>query len=378
MTTQQIERIQTGARNVAIYLACVAFFIYFLISAQGCSGGTHAAEAAALLPPAPVAAAPADTTPVTPCPIGETGVYPNCTPSDVTTNPPPATPPPICSTGGTWPNCTQPAPPAPSCPAGQTVQGGGEYCCPDGDTFNGNVCVAPPVSPPTTGPVVPPPPPTSPVVIPPNPTAAPPTMTLIAAPNPIAAGASAVLTWSSTNAGACYGTAGWPSSDVVTPNGFTATGALMAVTSYELVCNGAGGNATASVTVNVMAAVVPPVVPPTPPDPPPVTPPPVTPPPVTPPPPVVPPPVACALPFCMVFTPTIINADGAVFFTWSSTALACDVSGAGGPSQPAQDFGTQGGSGTTPAVQLVGAAVWTLTCDMGGAPYQSTSVTVSP
>lgn len=364
MTQAQLTRIQTGVRNVVIYLACVAFFLFYLMSAQGCSGGTHAAEAAALLPVAPVAATPADTTPVTPCPIGETGVYPNCVASQATTDPPPQTPLPVCPAAdtGTYPDCIPPPPPAPSCLPGWTF-------VPPSD------CVPPPpvtASPPTT-----PTAPTSPVVIPPNPTAAPPTMTLIAAPNPIAAGTSAVLTWSSTNAGACYGTAGWPSSDVVTPNGFTATGALMAATSYELVCNGAGGNATASVTVNVMAASAPPVVPPTPPDPPPVTPPPVTPPPVTPPP-VVPPPVACALPFCMVFTPTIVNSDGGVFFTWSSTALACDVSGAGGPSQPAQDFGTQGGTGTTPAVQLVGAAVWTLTCDMGGAPYQSTSVTVSP
>lgn len=363
MTHQQVESITHRARMLAFLVCFMAVAGFWLLSAAGCSGGGHSAEAAALLAPVvPVAAAPpTGNTTATPCPVGSVGEYPDCT---APTPAAPAAPPPVtCWDGSTAQNQAQ----CPAQPFNSTV-----YTCPGGgtsQTLNG----CPPVAPAAP---IPPTAPTSPVVIPPNPSALPPTMTLIAAPNPVAAGSSAVLTWASTLAGACYGTAGWPSSDVVTPNGFTATGALTVATSYELVCNGAGGNATASVTVAVTSASVPtppPVTPPvTPPVAPPVAPPP-TPPPVTP-----PPPVACALPFCMALTPTIVNSDGGVFFTWSSTALECDVSGAGSAAEPAMDFGMQGGSGATEVAPLSGAAVWTLTCDNGGAPYQSTSVTVSP
>lgn len=61
-----------------------------------------------------------------------------------------------------------------------------------------------------------------------------------------------VLTWASVNTTFCEGSP-WPSttSEELAPSGFVTTPAITVTTSYGLTCSGAGGNATASVTITV-------------------------------------------------------------------------------------------------------------------------------
>jgi hypothetical protein len=84
-----------------------------------------------------------------------------------------------------------------------------------------------------------------------------PAVTLSANPTSVAAGSPTTLTWSSTNASSCTASGSW--------SGTQATGGTQSVTpsaigsyNYTLVCTGAGGSATASVTVsaNLVAVTV--------------------------------------------------------------------------------------------------------------------------
>lgn len=225
--------------------------------------------------------------------------------------------------------------------------------------------VAPPVtSPPVTPPpVVPPPVVTPPPVVPPPVVTPPavPTMTLVASPNPVNYGGSAVLTWTSANASACYGTSGWPATDTEPANGFVNTGSLTAPTTFELVCNGAAGNAVQYVTVAVNGTSAPP---------PPVTPPPVTPPPVTPPP-VTPPPVAPpSVPFNLIFTASNFTTPpgGSAQLQWSSTSDYCSIANFG--SWPATGFTTTG--------PLTESQTYVMTCGKQGSTLTATeSVTIT-
>ena len=61
--------------------------------------------------------------------------------------------------------------------------------------------------------------------------------------------ASAELTWTSTNAGSCYATGGWSGAKQII--GSERTGDLIYSETYIIMCTGAGGTATDSVTVNV-------------------------------------------------------------------------------------------------------------------------------
>jgi hypothetical protein len=60
---------------------------------------------------------------------------------------------------------------------------------------------------------------------------------------------SAELTWTSSNAGSCYATGSWSGDKDLFGSEFT--GNLISTQTYTIVCNGAGGTATDSVTVNV-------------------------------------------------------------------------------------------------------------------------------
>lgn len=84
-----------------------------------------------------------------------------------------------------------------------------------------------------------------------------PTVSLSVAPTTITLGQSAVLTWSSTNAGGCSASGAWSNSratsgsETVTP---TAIGSAI----YTLSCTGSGGTTAASATLTVTAAPPPP------------------------------------------------------------------------------------------------------------------------
>jgi hypothetical protein len=80
-----------------------------------------------------------------------------------------------------------------------------------------------------------------------------PTVTLTANPTNVVSGATATLTWSSTNANSCSASGGWSGSRGT--SGTEATAALSANATFTLVCNGPGGSGTASVTVTVGAVV---------------------------------------------------------------------------------------------------------------------------
>jgi hypothetical protein len=85
-------------------------------------------------------------------------------------------------------------------------------------------------------------------------TSTPPSIFLSASPTSISSGATASLTWSSTNASSCTASGGWAGSQP--PGGNATTAALNATTTYTLSCSGPGGNASRSVTVNVNVVTV--------------------------------------------------------------------------------------------------------------------------
>jgi hypothetical protein len=76
-----------------------------------------------------------------------------------------------------------------------------------------------------------------------------PTLTLGASPATVASGASATLTWNSSNATACTASGAW--SGARATSGTQGTGALLATSSYTLTCTGAGGTVSRTATVAV-------------------------------------------------------------------------------------------------------------------------------
>jgi hypothetical protein len=198
------------------------------------SDSAPASAPSASTPPAASSPTPAAQT----CPSGDTGTYPDCVAPGPTSTP---TPPPVAT--------------LPTCSAGTTLAPLACQCPPAYlDADNGSCIVPTPAVPPPAFP--------------------PPTMSLSAAPDPVQPGGSAVLTWSSTGVD-CFGAAGWPTSDELTPSGFVNTASLSGTTSYTLICSGPGGNAEASVTVGVSTSTPtqpPPTGPPVPPTGPPVPP----------------------------------------------------------------------------------------------------------
>lgn len=155
-----------------------------------------------------------------------------------------------------------------------------------------------------------------------------PTIALSASPNAIAQGASATLTWNSTNATQCTASQGWSGSRPT--SGSESTGSLNATTIFTLSCSGAGGSATQSVTVTV-----------------------------------VPPPT-----ITFNATPTAVNATGTAILTWSSTnATSCTASnGWTGPRATA---------GTEDIRPIIASTTFTLVCSGIGGTTAPESVQVN-
>lgn len=78
-----------------------------------------------------------------------------------------------------------------------------------------------------------------------------PTVTLTANPTSISSGSASLLTWTSSNATSCTSGGAWTGGR--SSSGSLTTGSLTASKTYSLTCSGAGGSATASVTVSVTA-----------------------------------------------------------------------------------------------------------------------------
>jgi 6-phosphogluconolactonase (cycloisomerase 2 family) len=159
-----------------------------------------------------------------------------------------------------------------------------------------------------------------------------PTALISVSPGTITLGASATLTWSSTNATACTASGAWSGSQgtsgtkSITP---TATG----TDSYMLTCTGPGGSAasTAVLTVNAVAPTV-----------------------------------------TISVNPTTITLGASATLTWSSTnATACTASGAWSGSQSTSGTATETPTG-------VGTDTYTLACTgAGGNASQSAALTVN-
>jgi hypothetical protein len=156
-----------------------------------------------------------------------------------------------------------------------------------------------------------------------------PTVSLGAAPVSIATGASATLTWSSTNATSCNATGAWSGAQAL--SGSASTGALNATANYTLTCTGPGGNASQSATVTV-----------------------------------VPPPAVS-----LTATPASISSGSSSTLNWSSSnATSCTASGAWS--------GSQALNGSVSTGALTTNTTYTLTCTgTGGTAAQSATVAVS-
>ncbi|MCX6743193.1 MAG: fibronectin type III domain-containing protein, partial [Candidatus Parcubacteria bacterium] len=152
----------------------------------------------------------------------------------------------------------------------------------------------------------------------------PPLVTLNVSPTPINSGASAILSWSSTNAATC--TASWSSTPGVSG---TLTVSPTTTTTYTLSCSGSGGStpASARLTVNPAPAVT-----------------------------------------LFVQPPTPINSGDSATLNWSSSdATTCTASGGW--------TGTKAISGTL-SVSPITTTTYTLSCS-GSAP-ETVTVTVNP
>jgi hypothetical protein len=80
-----------------------------------------------------------------------------------------------------------------------------------------------------------------------------PTVTLSANPTVVATGATTSLTWNTTGATSCTASGGWTGTRAT--SGSEASSAISVGTSFTLACSGAGGSATANVTVQAQPLV---------------------------------------------------------------------------------------------------------------------------
>ena len=158
-----------------------------------------------------------------------------------------------------------------------------------------------------------------------------PTVSLSVGPSAISSGASATLTWSSTNATACTASGAWSGTKAL--SGSQSTGALTAGATYTLSCTGTGGSAQQSATVSVKAAA---------------------------------PTVSLSV------SPSSITRGNSASVVWSSShATSCSASGAWS--------GTKAISGSQSTGALTANATYSLTCTgAGGNAVQSATVTVTP
>jgi hypothetical protein len=78
-----------------------------------------------------------------------------------------------------------------------------------------------------------------------------PTVTISASPASINAGETALLSWTSTDAGACAASQGWTGTRAA--SGTQTVGPLQSTTTFQLDCFGNGGQASSTITVTVGA-----------------------------------------------------------------------------------------------------------------------------
>jgi hypothetical protein len=161
-------------------------------------------------------------------------------------------------------------------------------------------------------------------------TAPAPVLTLAANPTQVASGATATLTWSSTNATSCTASGGWSGSMGL--SGTQSVGPLTSDVSYDLVCSATGGTVEKSVTIKISATGA------------------------TPPAPMV----------SLQASPTQVDAGSDVTLSWTSTnATSCTASGGWS--------GSQATSGTLAVGPLAVASVFMLSCSGSGGTAQATA-----
>ncbi len=157
-----------------------------------------------------------------------------------------------------------------------------------------------------------------------------PTVTLSANPSTVTSGASATLTWSSTDATSCTASGGWSGTQAT--SGSASTGNLTSDQSFTLTCTGPGGSGaqTATVTVSSPAPTV-----------------------------------------SLSAGPSAITSGGSSTLTWSATnATSCTASGSWSGAMPV--------SGSQSTGALTATSTYTLTCTgAGGSASQSATVSVS-
>jgi hypothetical protein len=166
-----------------------------------------------------------------------------------------------------------------------------------------------------------------------------PTVTLSLNPTAIQSGASAILSWTSTNATSCTASGAWSGTQAISGSVSESPTTAGAYT-YTLVCSGAGGTSnTASQTLTVSAA---------------------------------PPPPPAAPTVSIAANPSAITLGQATTLNWSSTnATSCTASGAWSGAES-----TGGSMSETP--NAVGTSTYTLSCAGGGGTASaSASVTVT-
>jgi hypothetical protein len=88
-----------------------------------------------------------------------------------------------------------------------------------------------------------------------GPSASAPTVAISVNPNTVAAGASATLTWSSTNATACTASGAWSGSEAISGTQ-SVTPAANGTFTYTLTCTGAGGSSVASAVLSASLVAV--------------------------------------------------------------------------------------------------------------------------
>lgn len=160
-----------------------------------------------------------------------------------------------------------------------------------------------------------------------------PTVTIKATPITITYGATATITWSSTNATSCAASGGW--SGTKTTSGSFVTPALKQAATYTISCTGRGGTQTAATTVWVQAAAsTPPVL-------------------------------------TLTATPSSIAYKGSSTLVWTSTnATSCVASGSWS--------GSRSTSGGLTLSALLSTGTYTLACTgAGGTTTKSVIVTVA-
>jgi len=154
-----------------------------------------------------------------------------------------------------------------------------------------------------------------------------PTLQFTANPTTISSGASATLSWTSTNATSCAAAGAW--SGARQTSGSQSTGALSTTSTFDLTCSGAGGTVTGFATVTVTSAPAPSVT--------------------------------------LTATPSSVASGSTSTLGWTaSNATACTASGGWSGSRPT--------SGTYTTGPITGATTFGVTCSGAGGSASATAI----